>query len=1322
MNISRRARTTFVLIAAALLSAVAFPKPLEDGRLRLVPLLTDGFILDIQESPDGTRLLTHDRGYAPRLWDARSMRILGFLSHNTREVAQAEMSEKGNLVVTNSYDEVKIWNAKTARLLTTFNNNGDKDFGANRFAISSDERTIVLSQESGLWLGYAPDFKFKKILDFPEEFFAYDVQFSPDNTKLAIAAGSQSKLGTYDLTTKKLNFYSVDSDGNIFVEFSPDSKQLLVTGISNKAHLVDFSTGKLLGQYPHFIGERGRYGNVQMAALFVGPSLSQFVTCGETGTMTIYDRTTLKVVRELKGYRNAIREIRKSPDGLLLATYEDNDLEEYEPLKIWDVTTGKEYPFNRAGEPTAGSFNSDGSSFWVGYMNGTIVKHNLTDGEWNSSTVNALKPLAKVQFFGNTGRVGISSTQAAYEFYVFDSRKIDLSNRYSAGKDVLNSSPNGEYALSPAYSENDDGSQKKQLACWQLSTEKLINVFNEQAIDNLWLADNTFIVWTEKTVFHYNPSNSDKEQFIGARYTAPGPILWVKPAPDGKAILVSFQDPKSQKFFVQQVSIPEGALQAALSTEEPTEPSSWAVSSSQPLLFVTDRYTFAFDHQTGEQVWELKNQYLQTVTNLYSQDNSVIYSISTSTFRQLDPKSGEIVRSTDFDSVGDTTINSVQFSSDLNILTFALYNQVLFFDLKTTQLLRTINRPGAISNVNFIAGQKRVLITDSLEQISIWNTDEIIQSANPEPIGFFVVMNDLTNGVPSWLVMDRDGRYDASDPSNVTGASYVMEWEGGLEPINVSQLKSLYYEPGLFAKLTGYDSSTVRPVPDRNALKLFPQIVIEKSTRDPNRVNITLTERDGGGVGKTEILLNGKLVQTSEKSGYISLKVSDFQQYLLPASQLPEGKGNQLSVVAYNSKGDLASQPYSIDVGVPEGLKTPEVNIHALFVGVGDYVGNRRDLTAPPYDAQALQNAIEKSAERLLPGRVHVTTLTTQSAKSNPDNANPNRENILKWFAETSAIATSSDIILVFFAGHGTSQIGDRAGYFFLTSGADPSDINKSILDVHTISGDDLKSNLAKIPAAKQVIILDTCHSGAAASSLVQDRSVSSDYVRAYESIRESSGTWLLAGAAADQLSYESRAVDHGLLTYSLLEAVDQVAPEALRGTPSGEYFLDVERWLSYAAARVESLRNEVGVVGVQKPELKRSNSNQSFDIGVTRPQFRGEIALTPPKPIVLMGTFDNEGEDSLGLENAISNGLQSATEFKLWNNVSRHPRVFRITGRYTTEGATLKVTLFLQFINADQELKRLQTIEFSGPVNDIQGMVEQIRKRVATEITKAKT
>lgn len=1322
MNLSRLARTTIVTIAAALLSAAALPKPLEDGRLRLVPLLTDGFILDIQESPDGSRLLTHDRGYAPRLWDARSMRILGFLSHNKREVAQAEMSKLGNLIVTNSYDEIKIWNPKTARLITTFDNNGDKDFGANRVAISSDEKTIVFSQESGLWLGTAPDFKFKKIQEYPEEVFAYDLQFSPDNTKLAIVSGSQTKLATYDLTTKKLKFHQIDPDGGAFVEFSPDSKQLLLTGISNTAYLLDFASGKVLGQFPHFIGERGRYGNVKMAALFVGPNLSQFAVCGETGTISIYDRTTLKLVRELKGYSSPIREIRKSPDGLRIATYEDNDIEQYEPLKIWDVNTGKEFLFNRAGGPTAGSFNSDGTSFWVGYMNGTIVKHNLSDGEWNASTVNALRPLAKVQFFGNTGRLGISTKQAAYEFYVFDSRKVDLSNRYSAGKDTLDSSPNGEYALSPAYSTNEDGTQKKQLACWQLSTEKLVNIFNEQAIDNMWLADNTFIVWTEKSIFHYNPSNSDDEQFLGARYTAPGPILWVKPSPDGKAILVSFQDPTTEKFFVQQVSIPGGELQASLSTEQPTEPTNWAVSSTQALLFVTDRSTFAFDHKTGAELWERKNQYLQTVFNIYSPDNSKIYSISTSTFRILDPKTGEIVKSTDFDAVGDTLILTTEISQDLNLLSISTYNQVLFFDTQTTELVRIINRPGAVSDVKFIAGQKRVLITDSLEQISIWNTDEIAKNPNPEPIGFFVVMNDLTNGAPSWLVMDRDGRYDASDPSNVTGASYVMEWEGGLEPINVSQLKSLYYEPGLFAKLTGYDSSTVRPVPDRNALKLFPQVAIEKSTRDPNRVNITLTERDGGGVGKTEILLNGKLVQSSERTGYISLKVSDFQPFLLPASQLPEGKGNQLSVVAYNAKGDLASQPISIDVGVPEGLKTPEVNIHALFVGVGDYVGNRRDLTAPPYDAQALQNAIAKSAERLLPGRVHVTTLTTQSAKSNPNNANPNRENILKWFAETSAKATSSDIILVFFAGHGTSQIGDQAGYFFLTSGADPSDINKSILDVHTISGDDLKTNLAKIPAAKQVIILDTCHSGAAASSLVQDRSVSSDYVRAYESIRESSGTWLLAGAAADQLSYESRAVDHGLLTYSLLEAVDQVAPEALRGTPSGEYFLDVERWLSYAAARVESLRNEVGVVGVQKPELKRSNSNQSFDIGVTRPQFRGEIALTPPKPIVLMGTFDNEGEDELGLENAISAGLQSANEFKLWTNVSRHPRVFRITGRYTIEGATLKVTLFLQFINADQELKRLKTIEFTGPANDIQGMVEQVRKAVATEITKAKS
>lgn len=1315
-----------VVVGAVQLCSGSPAKPLDNNRLRLVPLLTDGLIQDIQESPDGTRLLTHDRGYAPRLWDPRSMRILGFLSHDTREVSQAEMSKSGRIIVTSSFEEVKVWDAKTARLITSFNDNRRDGFGANRFAISSDDNLIALSEEGSdngaIWLGKAPDYKFERVPNFTGNLFAYDAQFSPDNTKIAIVSGGDQEVVTYDLITKSTKLIAGDPKGHSFVQWSPDSKQLLLTGVSNEALLCEYSTGKIVGKFPHFIGDRGALANTLMAAIFVGPNLSQFVVCGENGVMSLYDRNSLNKVRELTGYSRPIREIRKSPDGLRIATYEDNDFANYDPLKIWDVTTGKEFPFERAGGPTAGAFNADGTSFWVGYRDGSIAKHSLTDGSTDRTVVSALQPLQRIQFFGQTGRVGVSTKFNPTNFFVFDSRKLDLATIYSAGEQTLANSPNGEYALSPGYSTDEEGNPTKRLACWQLSTQKPVTIFNPNAIGNVWLADNTFLVWTEKAIFHYNPANASDEQFLGVRYESAEAIRWVKPSADGKVILVAYQSSTSNQFNVQVVNIPSGELGATLGTPTENVPDNWAIAANQPLLFVNDQSTFAFNSKTGESLWNLKNRYIETAFNQYSLDGSKIYYLSGSTFRIVDPNTGKIVSEANAEGIGEGVINS-SIAPDLNLIAFHQFNLINFFDSNTGKHIRTIKRPGSVTSIEFIQGQNRILIADSLQQVSIWDTQEIISKANPEPLGSLVIMDDSMDGKPpSWLVMDRDGRYDANDPNQVLGANYVLEWEGGLQPILVSQLKSLFYEPGLFAKLAGYDPDHVRPVPDRNQLKLFPEIAIEKSQNDPNRLNISLTERDGGGIGKTEILLNGKLVQTANRTGYISLKISDFQQFLLPSSQLQTGRGNTFSIVAYNAKGDLASLPESIDVGVPEGLKTPEVNIYALFVGVGDYVGASRDLTAPPYDAQALERAIRKSGERLLPNRVNITTLTTASAKSDPKNPNPSREAILAWFESTAQKATSSDIILVFFAGHGTSQIGDQSGYFFLTAGADPSSVTKSILGVHTISGEDLKTALAKIPAAKQVIILDTCHSGAAAGSLVQDRSVSGDYVRAYEAIRESSGTWLLAGSAADQLSYESRAVDHGLLTYSLLEAIDQVAPEALRGTPSGEYFLDVERWLSYAAARVETLRNEVGISGVQKPELKRSNYNQSFDIGVTRPQFRGEIALTPPKPIVLLGTFDEDGEDKLGLESALAKALENEPGYKLWLNVAKHPRTYRIAGQYTREDGKLKVRLFIQLYSADLQRNNLKVIPLEGPENDLQGMVDQIRKTVAQELAALKS
>ncbi|MBL8067304.1 MAG: caspase family protein [Armatimonadetes bacterium] len=1321
----------FAAMGAALVFSSPAPPPdkAQTGRLRLIPIVSDQRLEDIQESPDGTRLLTHDRGFAPRLWDPRTMRLLAVLPNRLQSVGQAVMSDSGTLIATNSRDEIRLWETATAHVVATFDA-AKAGSPFIRVAISPDGKRVAIAGPSdGFWLAEAPDFELKPVSTGISSADALDLEFSADGNLLALST-KQDFVAVYDFKSRGTVRLKTSAEGNPWAEISADGSQVLVTCADNNAYLFEYPSGRKLGSFPHIIGEKGSVPNTLMAALFVGPGQSEFLVCGPTGTLTVYDRKTLEKKRELTGYTRPVREIRKSRDGLRVATYEDNEFADYDPLKLWDVESGKEFPFNRAGGPTAGAFSPDGSVFWVGYENGSIVQHRLADGEWKATTISTVRTLDSLRVVPQTGRVLVSPTDGPGNKFSFDARKVHLDQIYSTGAAKADISQNGAFAISPAYVKNEDESQSEYQACWNLATDKpAVVIFNDSYKGSSWGPDNKMLSFSDKRVDLFDPyveeipDNGKVDSYVKnfIELNEGFTIAWARMSDDFSTVIVGIKnnDGNDINDYVQLIDADSGEYYDTIATKDFVEPGAITFVKGQPLVFYSSANVHGIDVKAHKEIWThtLDSDTVQKFC--YSPDGSSLYRLSPTKVERIDPANGDAEAGLEIPGGGNEYFPTYYLDTDGKLAAIAQARQVSFIDLRGLKLVRTVTRPDQVSDLQFLTPQNRLIITDATEQATIWELDKVLDPAEPEslgPIGSFVLMHrtpdrpDLPDN--AWLVMDSEGRFDAPDPNKVAGAAYVLEWSGGLEPIDVGQLKSLYYEPGLFGKLLGFDNEARRPVPDRETIRLFPEITVTPNKSNPSRLTVTLTDRDNGGIGQADIYLNGKLVATKSGSGFFTLDTTEYKPFFLPKSQLGEGKGNLLTIVAANARGDLKSPPTVIDLGIPEDLAVPPTNIYGLFVGVGNYVGTSRDLTAPPYDARVLGQAVKSVAERLLPGKVHITVMTTDDSANQPD-----RKPILDWFADVAQKATSSDIVVVFFAGHGTSSVAGKSGYFFLTAGADPSDISAAVLGVHTISGDDLQQALGQIPAGKQVIVLDTCHSGAAAGNLIQDRSSGSDYVRAYEAIRDATGTWLLAGAAADQMSYESRSVDHGLLTYALLEALDRVSPAGLRATNSGDMFVDVGKWLGYAADRVESLRAEVGIDGVQKPELKRSKNDASFDIGVTGERFRGEIGLKPPMPIVLMGTFDQDEEDPLGLEPLIADAIKDQPNYKLWLNVAKHPNAFRVAGQYTVAGDKVALRLFIQRFDGKLTRTNIKVVEIAGVKQDIPGLVQKIKETVAREV-----
>jgi hypothetical protein len=400
-----------------------------------------------------------------------------------------------------------------------------------------------------------------------------------------------------------------------------------------------------------------------------------------------------------------------------------------------------------------------------------------------------------------------------------------------------------------------------------------------------------------------------------------------------------------------------------------------------------------------------------------------------------------------------------------------------------------------------------------------------------------------------------------------------------------------------------------------------------------------------------------------------------------PDGQNASSPVNLLSIQAYNAEEYLVSRPVTLEYTHPSARGADPVplgpggyegvvpKLWAVVAGAADYAGSSIDLRFAAKDADDFARALDLTARRLLCARedgtldegcdrVHIRRLSTTgefpdqclppsppdakaSASSNgkaktktfsdPDDGGlscalpvskepcrPGKSNLLQALEELEA-AAPEDIVVVYLAGHGTTFKGyGQETYHYLTSDAWGLDMTDPELRCRgTLSSATLSNSLRRIPARKQVLILDTCHSGAMALKLNGLRGLSSSQIRAMEQMQDQTGMYVLAGAPSDAVSYESSEVSQGLLTYALLKAMvdkEGLTPEAL---------VDVG-WLFGEAAKKASQLAQ-GMNRLQRPLIAMPRSGGTFYIGQMKEEEQKAIQshlVLAPRPRFVIPDF----------------------------------------------------------------------------------------------------
>jgi WD40 repeat protein len=275
------------------------------------------------------------------------------------------------------------------------------------------------------------------------------VAFSP-NDKYFASGGTGAKLWDMATHREKIEF---NQDRTFFLSFSPDGKQLLTGGpaaglLVNKPpnmKIFDVATGRQIQNFDlkgHFVWSGVFY-----------PDARHIVTGGSQGEIRLWDATTGRVVRSVKGSDGLmdprVNVVALASDGDYLVTGgSDNS------TRIWDAKTlsplKKFVGHERIGGVMSAAFSPDGRYAVSGGNEGRVVIWDLAAGtQWKVLSVHADWVAGASAKFTPDGKYVLSAGDASTRLWdAATGEEIASMIAFEDGEWIITTS-NGYYASSP---------------------------------------------------------------------------------------------------------------------------------------------------------------------------------------------------------------------------------------------------------------------------------------------------------------------------------------------------------------------------------------------------------------------------------------------------------------------------------------------------------------------------------------------------------------------------------------------------------------------------------------------------------------------------------------------------------------------------------------------------------------------------------------------------------------------------------------------------------------------------------------------------------
>jgi WD40 repeat protein/uncharacterized caspase-like protein len=469
----------------------------------------------------------------------------------------------------------------------------------------------------------------------------------------------------------------------------------------------------------------------------------------------------------------------------------------------------------------------------------------------------------------------------------------------------------------------------------------------------------------------------------------------------------------------------------------------------------------------------------------------------------------------------------------------------------------------------------------------------------------------ITRADGSWVVVDPEGRFDASDLDEIQGVHWLAP-EDPLKPLPLEIFMRDYYEPRLLARiLAGEKLAPVRALAEVNRAQPVVNITsVEQQKARPEFARVTvevsrpLGASDGAGVYDLRLFRGGQLVAYAPAEGG-ELKTDPatgkatftFDDVRLPRPREDAGgEARRVEFTAYAFNEDkVKSATARVSFEPSEALPAAKGRAYVVSVGVNAYENEAWDLRFAANDARRLQEVVaarvraggeyeevvsvplisdyaSDGGRKASPRVLKETAATKRNFKAVLDLLAGRKvdEEVLKGIPNASQLrrATPEDLIIVSFSSHGYAD--ERGRFFLFASDTGASGELRDALG-RAISSDELGAWLRDVDAGELILVVDACHSAAS----VQGEGFKPGPMgsRGLGQLSYDKGMRILTSTQADDVALESGLIEQGLLTYALTRDGLESARADFRPKDAR---ITVAEWLAYGVERVPALHAEV--------------------------------------------------------------------------------------------------------------------------------------------------